>query len=50
MTGKNLRIRVKQLMTEYGIDIKDEKLFINICIIYIEAQKDQLKEDMQCKQ
>jgi len=39
--------RVVELMKEHGLNTNDEMLKINIVIIYLEAQKDQIKGDKE---
>lgn len=38
--------RVRDLMMDQGLDTENDKLVLKIGIIYLEAQKDQIKEDM----
>jgi ribosome assembly protein YihI (activator of Der GTPase) len=39
--------RVTELMEKYGLDTKDEILFNTIMIIYVQGQRDQIKEDIE---
>ena len=39
--------RVKQLMKAQGMDIKNNLLVVDMTIIYLEAQRDQLRKDIE---
>lgn len=39
--------RVKELMVELGLNVADEKLVIDLCIFYLKAQTDQIREQLE---
>jgi hypothetical protein len=44
---KEINERVLKLMRDLGLDTSDEVLVVKITIIYLEAQRDQLKADRE---
>jgi ribosome assembly protein YihI (activator of Der GTPase) len=44
---KKITDRVTELMEKYGLDTKDQVLVNIITVIYVEGQRDQIKEDME---
>ena len=47
MTIQQINKRILELMKENKLNINDEKLRIDLAIIYTEAQRDLLKEQIQ---